>query len=212
MKSRTLQVLVAWNAVLTVLLIVALGSNALLAQAANDPPVKVYSAATDHNGTTNGASTIGDKLIDSNVSWTQLLSVTVNFTGQSHTHQCAVIASSEALNGASGTTDNLYAFDLTVDSPAGDLNAGSTRTIDFDDNATTDDTNYLEVSSNRLFTNLSAGAHTFRWLGMKQAANDDNMIVNDSSMVVLCFKKLQTALALPQDAPLSEPPPVDSPQ
>lgn len=199
MSARTTKLIVIWNVVLTVLLIASLGANALWVQAANDPPVQVFSTTQEHPASSNWAATFNDKTVTSSVAWTELLELTINLPG-SHKHQCAAIASMELINPGGGTTDNQYEFTPTLDNTSGAGHDASLRTIDFDDNGSIDDTNFLEVSTVRFLANINPGPHTFRLVGRKLSAADENLTVNDSGMVVLCFKILQGSPLFPEES------------
>src|SRR5919202_4377410 len=93
MNSRSFKLLVAWNIVLTVLFLVSLVLNATWAQAASDPPVRVFTASPEH-GVGSGSETTADFKITRNDTWTELLSVRVDL-GTTHKHNCAVFASSD---------------------------------------------------------------------------------------------------------------------
>ncbi|MBI4673612.1 MAG: hypothetical protein HY741_18330 [Chloroflexi bacterium] len=179
-----------WLAVLTVLLLASLGMNAAWVQAANDPPVKMYTARVAHDAGWGDATT-NNKSVDSAVNWTVLLSVPVNFTGTRHVHHCAVTASSDVQNsdGEGGASQNRYLFDMTMDNLSGANDGSSTRTVELNDSSGVDDPNVMQVGSTRMFGSVSAGAHTFRWLAKKEAAGVTNTNVLDSSMIVICVKE-----------------------
>lgn len=199
MNARTTKLIVIWNVVLTVLLIASLGANALWVQAANDPPAQVFYATQEHPASANWAAAFVDKTVTSSAAWTELLNLTIHLPG-THKHQCAAIASMELINPGGGTTDNQYEFTPTIDNPSGAGHDASLRSIDFDDNGGIDDTNLLEVSTVRLFANINPGAHTLRLVGRKLSATDENLTVNDSGMVVLCFKVLQGSPLFPEES------------
>ena len=57
------------------------------------------------------------------------------------------------------------------------------------------DPNFVPVTTNKLFTNISAASHTFRFGAYKRQPTDPNFTIHNASMTVLCFKQLQGAVA-----------------
>lgn len=206
MNTRAFRLLFTWNIVLTVLLLIALAFAAVSAQAANDPPVKVYSASLAHG---NGVAGTGsdDKLINS-TTFQDILTVPVNFTGQAHVHHCVLVASANVINPATGgDTGNFYEFGVGLDGSSASIYSFSTMKLELNDNDTIDDHSWMPVTTNRVFTSLSAAAHTIRFQARKTSAGAPNLTVDNAYATVICFKKLQTMLgAAEPEAPLSDNP------
>jgi hypothetical protein len=190
MKIPSIKILFTWNLVLTTLLLVMIGITAVSVQAANDPPVKVYSANFDHNSGTNGTGTDADRVI-TGTAWQNVLSVGVDFTGQSHNHHCVVIGSANVVNPASGGHTG-FRYDFSIRQDGGGVSNWSKMTMEFSDNPSHDDENYVPVTVHRLWTNVTPGAHTFDLVSRKQNAGNPNLTITNSTFSVLCFKKLQS--------------------
>lgn len=174
--------IVRWNIVLTTLMLISLAMNAVWVQAANDPPVTVFTASADDVGG-GGFYRTSDVAI-TGTSATTLLSVSTANLSAAHSHICLVTASAQAArtNNAAG----LYTFGLNMDT-ANSLASGSGRYVQF--LATTDEDKTQEaVSTVRYFRDVSGG-HTFYLLAQKAAVGAADMTVTSASMVVACFKK-----------------------
>jgi hypothetical protein len=193
MNTRAFRLLLIWNIVLTILLLIALAFAAVSAQAANDPPVKVYSASLEHNsGATGGGA--ANKTISS-TTFTDILTVNVNFGTQTHNHQCVVIPSARVDNPAVNKTGLLYDFAVTYDSfPATSYNL-SHMTLEFSDHASFDDVDTVPVTTNRVFTNIGNGMHTLRFQARKGAAANPTLTITNAYMSVICVKVLQPSTA-----------------
>jgi hypothetical protein len=197
MNPLRFKLLVVWNIVLsTAFLLLVLGVAVSTVQAANDPPIKVYTASLEHGSGIVGAGRISDVTINSTLYQT-ILSIPVNFTGQSHVHYCVAMGSANVMNPASGgSTGNRYDFSVKGDAAVSNF---AMMTLEMSDNYGVDDPNYVPVSTQRVFDSLSAAPHTFYFVARKQAAGSPNMIVENASFTVICFKKLQTAaMAAPE--------------
>lgn len=189
MNSRLVKLILFWNAVLTALLLGSLLVNANFAMAANDPPVKVFTAHAQHAGGLDGGGTTTNVSINSDTSWTQLLTVDLGFGTQTHNHQCVAIASADIFNPLSGPTHNNYLFDVTLDLPGGgSTDSPGTRSADLINNSST--STVESVTTNRAFFNIGNGAHTVYFLGRKTTGSA-NGTVGDSSMSVICMKVVQ---------------------
>lgn len=192
MNVRWLKIVIIWNAVLTALLLASLLANANFALAANDPPVKVFTARPAHAGGLDGSGTTNNIAISSDSAWTTLMTVDINFGTQNHAHQCVAIASADVINPFSGSANQRlsYFFDLTVGLPnGGSADGPGTRTVEFINNGTYG--NALEsITTNRAFFNIQNGAHTVYFLGRK-STGAPNANVADSSMSVICMKVTQ---------------------
>lgn len=189
MNTRLLKIVLLWNAVLTALLLASLLANANFALAANDPPVKVFTASPQHAGGLDGGGTTNNVSVNSDATWTQLTTVGINFGTQTHAHQCVAIASADVINPFSGSTHNSYIFDLTLDLPSGgSTDTPGTRMLDFVNNSSGESAQ--NVTTNRAFFNIPNGAHTVYFLGRKNTGAA-NVSVSDSSMSVICMKVTQ---------------------
>jgi hypothetical protein len=188
MNKRAFKLLLTWNVVLTVLLLAVLAFAALGAQAATDPPVRVFTATLDHGVAGTGGTTV-NAFINSAVPYQTFLTVPVNFTGQSHVHQCLAIGSANVENPGGGT-GNQYVFNIGMDSGFG---GNSYMTLELADNSGVNDPNFVPVTTNKIFTNISAAPHTFRFGAYKRQPNDPNFTIHNASMTVICFRQLQRA-------------------
>lgn len=174
---------------------------------ANDPPVKVYSATLAHgNGVAGNATGINVVIADTTFAGNDILTVPVDFTGQTHNHYCAVIASANVINPGNGT-GHVYEFGVGYDASNADTFAFSNMFLDLSDNAGVDDPSWWPVTVNRVFPALTPATHTIRFQARKRVAGDPNFTIDNASMTVLCFKKYQTMLAAPEP----ETPPSDNP-
>lgn len=200
MNPFRFRLLVAWNIALSVALLVAvLGVLASAAQAANDPPVKVFTASYAHgNGIRGGGA--GSRVINS-TAYQDILTIPVNFTGQSHTHQCAIIASANVTNPSISDTGNVYRFGIGLDGASAATYSFSEMVVELNDNATIDDPSWVPVTTNRLFTSLSAGPHTLRFQARKNAASNPNLTVNNAYATVICLKRSQESAATTESEP-----------
>ncbi|MBI4675404.1 MAG: hypothetical protein HY741_27480 [Chloroflexi bacterium] len=192
MNTRSFRLLVTWNVILTVLLLIALAFVAVSAQAANDPPVKVYTATYAHGNGIAGTA-VNDKTISS-TTFADILTISVNFTGQTHNHYCVMIGSANLINPALGSTGHRYEFGVGYDANTAASYSFSNMQVEFSDNAGVDDLSYLPVTSNRVFGALTPAAHTLRFQGRKLAAGSPNLTVDNASATAICFKKYQTML------------------
>ena len=192
MQNRLFKIVLLWNAALTAILLASLLVNANFALAANDPPVKVFTARAAHAGGLDGSGTTNNITISSDSSWTTLMTVDINFGTQNHAHQCVAIASADLLNPFSGNANqrNNYFFDLTVGLPNGGSTDGpGTRGIEHVNNLTYAPTTQ-SITTNRAFFNIQNGVHTVYFLGRKSTGGP-NATVTDSSMSVICMKVTQ---------------------
>ncbi len=135
------------------------------------------------DGKGNAADVVVTTVGGASANWNTLVSVEILIPANQIWH-CVATASAEALN--PGGLDNRYRFTLTRNDTSPVVGAGCERTIDVDDNAGVDDaTNYV-VGTTCPFLNVFAGTHTIRLLATKVTAGDANMIVDDSSLTVVC--------------------------
>jgi hypothetical protein len=135
-----------------------------------------------------GTSSVTDDTITS-TAWDTLLSKDVVIPGfpasSGSTSHCVANRSSDAANPLSGD-DNRYDFTLSVDTSAPASNSGSERTIEFDKLDTSEEEERIAVSSTGYFGELTPGTHTFRWLARKDTSGAANMVVEDSSLTIIC--------------------------
>jgi hypothetical protein len=190
MNTRGFKLLLTWNVVLTVLLLAAFAFAAVSAQAANDPPVKVFTASLDHVIAGTGG-TAANAIITNTNAYQTFLTVPVNFTGQTHLHQCVAIGSANVENPGRGT-GHQYVFNVGMDSKYG---GSSYMQIELGDNSDVNDPATWPVTTNKIFTSVSAAQHIFRFGAFKRSVLDPNFQINNASMTVLCFKNLQTAVS-----------------
>jgi hypothetical protein len=96
--ERSIRLLKTWFVVLSVLLLVSLGANAVWVQASSDPPIRVYTANADDAGAGGSSTTFSFPIPHSNAPpapRVTLRSVTTNFLSRHHDHTCIVIASTD---------------------------------------------------------------------------------------------------------------------
>ena len=190
MSPSKFKLLIVWNIVLTTLLVVMLGIVATVTYAANDSPVEVFTAELDHPAGIAGNATGTNKVINS-TTFLDVLTVSVNFTGQTHNHYCTAIASANVINPGNGT-GHLYEFGVGVDDAGAGSYSNSNMILDLSDNAGVNDPSWWPVTTNRTLSALTPAVHTVRFQARKQAAGDPNFEIDNASMTVLCFKKYQT--------------------
>jgi len=168
--------LLAWNLVLTVLLVTLLASNA--SGRSGSSPVDIAPAGSQAPLEVGGdyASTTIDDTINT-ATPDILVQVITNLPN--HNHYCLVTASAQA----NYDTNGEFTFGLNVDTTASQA-AGSANNIELTDNAGIDDDNYEEVSSTYGFT-VTAGSHVFYWTALALAGTT---VVDNSSMTVACFQ------------------------
>lgn len=196
MNTRKYRLLVTWNMVLTTLLVLTLAFVAVTVQASNDPPVEIFSANLDHGIGAAGTGTSNDVHI-SGTGYQTILSIPVDFTGQSHTHQCILIGSANVENPATGgKTGFRYDFSTKMDAV---VSSFSVMTLEMSDNLSHDDANFVPVTTSRIYTNVSAAAHTFTFVAREQAAANPDLTITNSTFSVICVKKLQTMTTTEQD-------------
>ncbi len=190
MNSRTNRLLVLWNVVLTTLVLLLLGLYASAAQAANDPPVRVFQANADHTGG-RGVGSTATIQVKTHGDWTLLQKLSVDLNGATN-HECAAVASSRVFNASGNAEDNKYEFVLTLDDPDPQGTLATTRVIDFDDDRVISDHDDQEVTSSSLY-HATNEAHTFYWFARKISEDGKPptyMSVQNSTLWVLCVKKI----------------------
>lgn len=174
------KVLMMWNIALTVLILIGLGLFATAAQAANDPPVRVFTAnANDLRG--GGNATTANDTITGTLPDT-LVSIQSTTLSPNHPHICVVSASATAQHSVGS---GVYHFGLSLD---GVTAPASDRLIEMFDNPGINDDSFEEVSSVYVWNDVR-GAHIFRFFAHKDGAGDSNLIVDASSISVICVKK-----------------------
>ena len=183
---RMNRLLMIWLAVVTVLLLVSLGMNAAMAQAANDPPVHFFSATSEDLGGGHAQNNYNPPLVISNESTATVLAEKTVMLSANHTHTCLVMASAEI--DRSQDANALLQFTLTMDSMNGVANKPAHRRVEFDAYAS-DKEDYEEVTTMLGFDNVT-GTHTFRFLGRRNMGVSAPANVSAASMMIACFKKL----------------------
>jgi hypothetical protein len=93
--ERSMRLLKTWFVVLSVLLLVSLGANAVWVQASSDPPIRVYTANADDAGGGGSATTIDFPITPPSGSEPPVIlgSVTTRNLSRHHDHICLVTAS-----------------------------------------------------------------------------------------------------------------------
>ncbi|MBI4673181.1 MAG: hypothetical protein HY741_16120 [Chloroflexi bacterium] len=183
---RTNRLLTLWLAVVTVLLLLSLGMNAAWVQAANDPPVRVFTATLEDVGGGHAQGNYNPPLVISSESTATILAEKTVTLSTNHVHTCLVTASAEI--DRSQDANALLQFTLTMDSTNGVANKPAHRRVEFDTYAS-DREDYEEVTTMLGFDNVS-GTHTFRFLGRRNVGVSASANVSAASMVIACFKKL----------------------
>lgn len=201
MNTQKYRLVVIWNLVLTTLLIITLAFVAVSVQASNDPPVEVFTASLDHGVGAAGTGTTTDVHV-AGTGYTTILSVPVDFTGQNHNHQCFVSGSANVENPATGgKTGFRYDFTTKMDTA---VSSFAVMTLEMSDNPSHDDANFFPVTTTRIYTGVSAAAHTFSLVAREQSAANPDMTVTNATITVLCFKKLQTLSTMEDAEPIIE--------
>ena len=138
-----------------------------------------------------GSASATDVTITDHVLWTTLRSVTVNFTGDGHNHNCAVTASADVGN-PGGVAENGYVFAVALDTTAPAENDTSARKIWMRDNANVNDPDSIAIATTKTFTTISPAVHTIRFLGKKYSGTPAALdaTVEDSSMSIVCAENL----------------------
>lgn len=194
MKSHAVRLLVLWNVVLTTLVVLLLGLYASAAQAANDPPVRMFQEGIQDDHIAGGKGLTSTKPVDVSLrdQWTLIQKMTLNLAGN-HNHECAVIASSNVSNAPGNSEDNKYEFVLTLDNPDPTLDLATTRYIDFDNGRSTIDHNDMEVTAPVMY-HMTNEVHTVYWFAKKiseHANPPSKMTVVNNTLTALCVKNLQ---------------------
>jgi hypothetical protein len=172
--------LVRWNIALTVLFLIALGANTVLARAAYDPPARVFVASGVNDGGGHDEQVVPIGIGVDSTDPVVLASVEVNLkNGQDHV--CLATASALAVRSSGG---GLWEYGLGLDSPT--VVIESVRTIEFEPFAA-GGVSRREVSTVLGFDGLS-GQHTIYFLANKNTAADPNSRAFNPSLVVACFK------------------------
>lgn len=183
---RMNRLLTIWLAVVTVLLLLSLGMNAAMAQAANDPPVRVFTATSADLGGGHAQNNYNPPLTIASESTATILAAKRVTLSAAHPHTCLVIASAEI--DRSQDANAILQFTLTMDSTNGVANKPAHRRVEFDTYAS-DKEDYEEVSTALGFDNLT-GTHTFYFLGRRNTGTSASANVSAASMVIACFKKM----------------------
>lgn len=194
MDSQTLQRLVRanrlltlWLTVITVLLLLSLGMNAAWVQAANDPPVRVFTTTLQDLGGGHAQNNYIPALTIASESAPTVLAQKTITLSTAHRHTCLVTASAEI--DRSQDANALLQFTLTMDdSTNGVANKPAHRRVEFDTYAS-DKEDYEEVSTAFGFDNVS-GTHTFYFLGRRNTGASASANVSAASMMIACFRKV----------------------
>jgi hypothetical protein len=177
METRRFKFLVLWNAILTVLLVASVGVNAMWAQAAADPPVKVFSTTLDDAGIDFGNA--ANKNISS-TTFTQVASVPATLSA-SHIHYCIVTASvGTDWNGQGQYTIGIGYDDNTQILPY------SKREFEFIDQVIVNHEDFQEVST-QLGVSAFPGNHTFYLLAKKNSTTSSYLVIDRAVMTVVCL-------------------------
>lgn len=184
--ERMNRLLIIWLAVVTTLLLLSFGLNAAWVQAANDPPVHVFTATLDDLGGGHAQNNYLPGLTIASESTATVLAQKTTTLSTAHTHTCLVTASAEVDRAQDANA--LLQFTLTMDSLNGVANKPAHRRVEFDTYAS-DKEDYEEVSTAFGFDNVT-GTHTFYFLGRRNMGASASANVSAASMMIACFKKL----------------------
>lgn len=137
--------------------------------------------ADQRNG---GEGTVTDVIIDSDVVWDILESVTFTLVT---TSDCIAVASSDFDNPSGGPIDQ-YEVVLALNSLTPAANDVSQRRIELHDAADSDDPAFDAIDSTRFWNNVAAQTNTVYWLGKKITpdATTSDLTVEDSTLTVSC--------------------------
>ncbi len=179
MNARMIKMILGWNVVLTFLLLAAVAANANLAQAANDPPVKMFSASNDLVG---GALGTGSDLIIDGTFPTELAYIEVALP-EDKPHLCIAFATAEVEH-QSG--NGVYEFGI---GKGASTHIPSFRRIEMINNEGIQDPKYKEVSTTTAWGNLTGDIRIF-FNGRKDHASASDTKVTKASLSVICVKKV----------------------
>ncbi len=178
--------IIVWNLALTLALLASLAANAMWAQAAADPPVKVSTGTlseVDVRGGHDEGSFIAPPLeISHEDSATVLAQTKINVGG--HKHTCLVTGSAEV--DQSNDQHSTLQFTLTQDSTNGIDNKPAHRRVEFwpySEGAPT----RAEVTSVMGFDSVS-GTHTFYFLGRRNDGTSAPANVSAAGILVMCVE------------------------
>ncbi len=182
MNPRFIRIVIVWNIVLGALLLISLAANAVYVQAANDPPVHVFTASMDDVGAA-GSGTIVDRDVTSTAYFT-LAQIGTSALSANHSHVCVDTASANAeyLEGSGE-----YVFGVNVNDST-TIHGNSPRTIEMFDNNGINDDSFEEVTTTWAFENIS-GPNTFTSSARKASAADGDLRIDAAAMTVICLKK-----------------------
>lgn len=180
MNSRLVKLLVLWNISLSLLFVLSLAFNAVWVNAANDPPVRVFTANADDQGGDHNWNTEPTGLPIDNTVPVSLTRVRVDLGD--HRHTCLVTGSASAVRTSGG---GLWNYGLNMDTTA-TFKDGSARIIEFADFGT-DTGGRWEVSTIGGWDGVS-GKHTFHLLANKNSAADPESRAFNASIIVSCFR------------------------
>jgi hypothetical protein len=179
MNTRMIKGFIGWNVVLTFLLLGMVAANANLAEAANDPPVRVFNSTHDLNGGAVDQNT-NDVLVQTQ-SIAVLAEVMVTLPVEKP-HMCLATGSAEVEH-QSGI--GRYTLDLRL----GPAQEASLRRFELVNNAGVQDPKYKEVSTVGAWKDLT-GAHTIRFVARNVGLSNPDFQVTNASLIVICVKKV----------------------
>ncbi len=179
MNTRLFKGLIAWNVALTLLVAGLVAANANLAQAANEPPIKVFDTAAALVG---GAQGSGENINLNSTNNIELAHVAVTLPDDKP-HMCLAFASAKVEH-QSG--DGVYVFKL---GRPGIYHQPSFRRIEMINNPGINDPNYKEVSTTAAWLGVT-GTRTIAFYGAKANAGASDTKVTSASLSVICVKKV----------------------
>jgi len=146
-------------------------------------PFQASAEGSRVDGKTVAADVVVNTAGGAAVDWNTLVSLEILIPANQIWH-CVPTASADAIN--PGGLDNRYRLTLTKDDTSPVVGGGCERTIDIDDNAGVNDAKNILLGTTCPLLNVNAGLHTIRLLATKVTTGDANMIVDDSSLTVVC--------------------------
>lgn len=177
MNDRRFRLLLIWNTVLTVILLISLGANAVFVRAAGDPPVKVFSVTTDDADI--GGDTSSKLVIDSRRQ-KRLMPIELDLSTD-QAHHCVAVASLEIRQ-----PQQAGRYEVALGWETGTFQYTSIRDLTF---ANRDPQNQSEVRQvTTVFSRkLTPGSHTLSLLGSKRDEGMPDLKIDKAAMFAICM-------------------------
>ncbi|MBI4672113.1 MAG: hypothetical protein HY741_10665 [Chloroflexi bacterium] len=182
MNTKLNKLFMLWNIVLGVALLLSLGVNAWWAQAANDPPVRIYNAAPEAGGGTTASTTNAPDIIgvDGLTDATTILTLNVKPSGTNQ-WTCLLFGNVQAHhNGAGQYSIHLWKGNGRI--------VDSIRSYEFTANADNDEGVIIASAMTIARKIPSNGATTtFKLAGNKNSAGTPNGLLGNGALTAICF-------------------------